>query len=92
MSRIGDIERISKENWRKAKGIKRRTCSDETNSGLAERNYDIPCHVLSENLICVINGWWIWWCSAHYQPKTVCDAARKRLETLEKIEQLKSEV
>lgn len=67
-----DIERIKKEDWRKAPGIM--ASIHTTNSALAERNYDLDCR--PEYKICVIEGYWIWWCSVHHQPIPWCEKGK----------------
>lgn len=75
-------DKWEKEDWKKAPGIK---CGiHETNSGLATRDYSVPCNCPSENKIAVVNGFWIWWCSAHYQPLSWCEKGRleERISTI----------
>lgn len=74
------------EDWRKAKGI----IADEkqTNSALAQRDYSVPCEAPSENLIQIISGYWIWWCSTHHQPAALCRETKARTETIKKVEPL----
>ena len=76
---MSDKKLIDKENWQEARGIR----PDTTNSALATRNYSIECE--GKYVITIIQGYWIWWCSTHHQPKTSCDKAR--LESI--IEKLK---
>lgn len=74
-------ETWEKENWKEASGI---NCSiHETNSLLASRDYSILCKAPSQNKITAVNGFWIWWCSTHYQPLPWCEIAKaKREESL----------
>jgi hypothetical protein len=68
--RMGNIDWIDIPNdWRKAKGIiAKRT---ETNAGLAQRDYSIPCECGSVPLM-VVEGFWIWWCKTHNHPYARC--------------------
>ena len=77
---MSEIKTWEKENWKKARGIKQD--KNETNSGLAPRDYSIDCDIPSRNKIAVINGFWIWWCSAHYQPLPWCQLEKQK-ETFE---------
>ncbi len=70
-----DIEAIEKENWRVAPGVT--ASARETNSALAPRNYDVGCEV--PKLIACIEGYWLWWCSAHHQPYEKCCTERERI-------------
>jgi len=77
------INLIEKENWKKAKGVIYK--KGQTNSALAERNYDIKCKY--PNKITVIKGYFIWWCSTHHQPLAKCDT--NKIETkLSKIKEM----
>ena len=67
-----------KEDWRKAKGII--VEEGQTNSALADRDYSVPCEAPGENLILVVKGYWIWWCSAHHQPLCHCEHEKANLE------------
>lgn len=58
---------INKENWREARGVKH----DHPNSALATRDYSVECN--DKYCITIIQGYWIWWCSAHHQPLAWCD-------------------
>jgi len=70
------------KNWREAEGVIAEP--NETNSALAMRDYSVPCHT-SEHHITVVEGYWLWWCSAHHQPLAWCDKARA-------VEQARQEV
>lgn len=65
------VAEINKENWKKAKGIKYHR--GETNAALAKRDYTIDCALSLK--ICVIKGYWIWWCSVHHLPSCLCELA-----------------
>jgi len=62
------------EDWKKAPGIIQDPT--QTNSALAERDYTVECDAPSENLIQIVKGYWIWWCSAHHQPAMWCEKAK----------------
>ena len=66
-------EMINKENWKEAFGV----IAEGTNSALASRDYNVPC--CSKHCIIIIQGYHIWWCSAHYQPKAWCEKGRLKL-------------
>jgi hypothetical protein len=65
------------EDWHKAEGVVAKP--NQTNSALAKRDYSVPCRAPSENLIQVVAGYWIWWCSAHHQPRAHCERARLQM-------------
>lgn len=81
------IEAVEKENWKKAKGVKAKRSS--TNSALTPRDYSIKCDCLHK--ICIIKGYWIWWCSAHHQPLAWCDKARLKITFCGGLDELKKE-
>lgn len=62
------------EDWHKAEGV----IPQGTNSALAPRDYTVPCRTPSQNLIAVVAGYWIWWCSTHHQPLSHCDCERDK--------------
>jgi len=66
-----------KEDWRKAKGII--PDKHQTNSSFAQRDYSIKCETPSQNIIAVVKGYWIWWCSTHHQPLAWCKSEKARL-------------
>ena len=68
-----DLKEINREDWEKALGV----IVEGTNSALALRDYSIKCH--TPNLIIVVKGYWIWWCSTHHQPHHMCKAEKGRL-------------
>ncbi len=74
------------EDWHKAKGVVAEP--NETNSALARRDYSVPCKCHSENLIQVVAGYWIWWCSTHHQPKAWCENAKTEQAVIKKVEPL----
>lgn len=74
------------EDWRKAPGIVQNPA--QTNSALAERDYTVECGAPSENLIQIVKGYWIWWCSAHHQPKCLCEIHKAQQETTKAKERL----
>lgn len=59
--------------WKNADGVKGK--SRETNRALAERDYSKECRTGTEAML-VFEGYFIWWCRAHYQPLPWCDKAR----------------
>lgn len=59
------------EDWHKAKGII--VEPNQTNSTFAKRDYSVLCEPPSKNLIQIVKGYWIWWCSAHHQPLRLCE-------------------
>lgn len=63
------VREINKEHWKYAKGIKAHRT--ETNSALALRDYSIDCKLTHQ--ICVIKGYFIWWCFTHHQPFYLCE-------------------
>ncbi len=65
-------EAIEKEDWKKANGVK--FTGKETNYALTERDYSIECN--TPHLMALINGYHIWWCSAHHQPERLCQLGR----------------
>ena len=67
------------EDWRKAPGIIQNPT--QTNSALAERDYTVECDAPSENLIQIVKGYWIWWCSTHHQPKCLCELHKAQQKT-----------
>jgi hypothetical protein len=69
-----DWIRVEKD-WHKTEGINAR--ATETNSGLAERNYNIKCDTGSEPLM-VVEGFWLWFCRTHRQPLCWCELAKLR--------------
>jgi hypothetical protein len=69
-----DWIRVEKD-WHKTEGINAR--ATETNSGLAERNYNIECDTGSEPLM-VVEGFWLWFCRTHRQPLCWCELAKLR--------------
>ena len=69
-----ELERIENEDWKKAKGVT--VLPFATNGSLAPRDYSIPCKCI---LIIVVNGYHIWWCSTHHQPRTKCQEAKKEM-------------
>lgn len=66
-------DRFGVVNWRRAKGVKHHR--GETNSALAERNYEIPCKHGPEP-ITIFEGYHVWWCVPHHQPLAWCEKAR----------------
>lgn len=64
-----DRDWINEEDWKKAKGVI--VHKNETNPGLAKRDYSVPCH--TRYCIVVIQGYWVWWCSTHHQPHFICE-------------------
>lgn len=90
--KLGGLEYIEVPNdWRKCKGIiAKRT---ETNSGLAKRDYSIECETSHELMI--VEGYWIWWCDTHNQPKSWCEREKFRIKIKElenRIENAKKEL
>jgi len=81
-----NIEKIEKENWRKAKGIKGRTIKSNTNSALAERDYSLKCH--APNLIAEVQGYFLWWCSTHHQPLAWCEKSKLRFSITNKLKEI----
>lgn len=87
------IKESEKEDWKKAPGIK--YSKGETNEGLASRDYSIECRCKKK--ICVIKGYFIWWCSVHHQPFAWCESSRLEIKInelkskLDKIKQIASE-
>lgn len=75
-----------KENWKKAKGIKYRR--GETNSVYAIRDYSFKCYCPSENLIALIKGYHIWWCSIHHQPMGYCSLEREKICIKGKLQEI----
>jgi len=67
------IYSIEKEDWKKAKGVK--FTGIETNSALIMRDYSIECEL--SKCICVIKGYFIWWCTNHHQPYFQCERGRE---------------
>ena len=63
------IESIESQDWKKALGIN--FTGIETNSALTTRDYNLE--YWGEKLICVIKGYFIWWCSTHHQPSRLCE-------------------
>lgn len=69
-------------DWQDAPGITERAKLG-TNSMLAERDYTVKCETGTEP-ICVINGIWVWYCTAHHQPQSRCalDVSENELKRL----------
>lgn len=78
---------IEKLKFKDAKGITASGKKD-TNSMLAERDYDVKCDTTGEPLM-IVHGIWIWFCKSHYQPASYCDAARIKERTLAFAEAVK---
>ncbi len=76
-----DRKLIENENWKKSPGVNAK--EGDTNSALAARDYKVPCN--TRYVIAVIKGYHIWWCSAHHQPSTNCQAIKAMIEELEKL-------
>lgn len=81
MSERNNKELIDKESWTKAPGVK--PGPPGTHATLFIRDYSIECD--EKYCITIIQGYWIWWCSAHHQPQFMCEISRldstlKRLE------------
>ena len=83
-ARIGNLDwiRIPK-NWKTCIGINAN--KNETNSGLANRDYSVKCNCGSEQLM-VVEGFWLWWCYVHNQPSLFCEREilKKQLENSKK--------
>lgn len=75
-----DIESIENEDWKKATGITEAGKKLWTNSAFAPRDYSKPCKC---KLVVVINGYHLWWCTTHHQPRTHCTEAKKEMEKKE---------
>jgi len=73
---IENIESIEKEDWKKAEGVEYK--KGYTNSASAPRDYSIPCKI-NKN-ICIIKGYFIWWCSTHHQPWSDCRENKLQIE------------
>lgn len=82
------IQIIQNEDWRKAEGID--AGPNETNAGLARRIYAIPCHAPLK--IIQIEGYHIWWCSVHHQPRMNCQLAKLKENFLRKLDLLEAEL
>lgn len=83
----GRIEEVEKLDWKKAAGITE-AGKRGTNSMLEERDYDVKCD-LGSNPLMVVQGVHIWYCTAHHQPASYCDAARIKERTLAFAEAVK---
>lgn len=68
---MNDKKYIDQEVWQEAPGI----ILDSTNSALATRNYHVKCD--AKYCIAVIQGYHLWWCSAHHQPLAFCEKQKK---------------
>jgi len=70
-----DRRLIEQEDWKKAPGVI--VENGKTNSALASRDYEVKCN--ARYVMVIIKGYHIWWCSAHHQPATNCQAVRAHL-------------
>lgn len=61
------LQEIEKEKFHRALGIKDK---NNSNHGLARRDYTVKCSI--PHRIITLKGYFVWWCSSHYQPHFVC--------------------
>ena len=57
-------------NWKDVEGVI--ALDKETNSALANRDYNITCD-LASTPIAIVEGYFIWWCKVHHQPEYKCE-------------------
>lgn len=72
---------IADLDWKKAVGITEHAREHDTNSMLAERDYDVKCDTTGDPLM-VVHGVHIWFCKSHHQPLSHCDAAKAKIRTI----------
>ncbi len=66
-----DLDLINKEKIEDAEGV---LCRTPGNSAHQTRDYSIPCR--APRKIALVNGYHLWWCSSHHQPRSHCIEVR----------------
>lgn len=75
---VGKRKPWDDENFYKAEGV---SDKNDTNHGLAKRDYSVSCSTPSQNKIAVVGGFFLWWCSAHHQPYSWCEKAKLKQDS-----------